>query len=228
MTESQEFIVDLSTGYSTQAKTTNRLWIVLIIPSIIALVGKIDDKNLIELPFTLGKVPAPDFYFVTIVIICVVIIVFSSSLTQTLRTRMLIQKAIENLKEKDLYIDTIHVQDFIDSIVTPTYTRVAPISQFMLGKNQFFGKGEPNKQLKRVATIFYIILKFVTFIFLYFIPVSAVLKCWKNLDLISPNSTFHVSRLVILFLVLLAVITFVILLIGEIKHIYRVSRKLMK
>ncbi|MFT3911428.1 MAG: hypothetical protein QM737_18540 [Ferruginibacter sp.] len=228
MENSQEFIEKMSAGYSTQSKTANTFWLVLIISSIVALIGRKDENNLIDLPFTLGKVISMDFYSVSLIIISVVAIVFSAAMAQMLRTRMLIQKVIDDLSEKEKYIGKIHIQDFFDSIATPNYTRVAPISQFMLGKNQFFGTGKPNKFLKFFATFFYIILKLTVFGFLYFVPIIAVNRCWINLDFTASNSSIHVSKLLLIFITVLAAISMVILLIGDIKSIARVSRRIMQ
>ncbi len=228
MTDMQEFVINLSKGYSTQAKTTNSFWIVLIISSIIALVGRVDEKNLIELPFTLGKVIPVDFYAISIVLISIVTIVFSAAMTQTLRTRMLVQCAIEQLNENERQIGKVDFQDFFDSMVTPTYTRIAPISQFMLGKRQFFGDGNQNKYIKALATFLYVILKLTTFVFLYFIPVFVLNKCWKNLHIYTSGATIHIPDLILLALMILAGICMLIMFIGDIKHIYRVCIKLLR
>ena len=228
MKESQEIIDKLSTGYSTQSKTTNAFWLVLIISSIVALVGRKDDCNLIELPFTLGKVVPNDFYTISLILISVIIIVFSAAMTQLLRTRMLIQKAINGLLETDRFIGKIHIQDYFDSIVSSNYTRVAPISQFMLGKNQFFGTGQQNKFVKFLATILYIILKVTVSGFLYLIPAFALKKCCTNLKVNSQDSTIHIDENLLIFMMVLAGISMFILLVCDVTSIIRVTRKLMK
>lgn len=228
MTDKHDFIANLANGYSTQAKATNTFWIVLIISSIIAIVGRNDEKGLIELPFTLGKVIPTDFYTISIILISTVTIVFSAAMTQTLRSRMLIQKAIEDLSESERYVGKINIQDYFDSIATPTYTRVAPIAQFLLGKKQFFGEGKQNKFIKSIATILYIALKLTTFVFLYLIPAFALIKCWENRNINSPGSSIHIPNYLLFFLILLATITMLVLFIGEMKHVFRVSRKLFK
>ncbi len=226
MNDKHTFVSGLADGYSTQAKTTNSFWIVLIISSIIALVGRVDERGLIELPFTLGKVIASDFYTVSMILISTVTIVFSAAMAQTLRSRMLIQKAIEDLSHDDRYVGKIDMQDYFDSVATPTYTRVAPISQILLGKRQFFGEGKQNPFIRTIATILYIVLKCTTFVFLYFIPIYALINCWNNHHP-SSNSTFHISNTLLLILILLAVISMLILFFAELKHIIRVSGKLL-
>ena len=228
MKNDQDFISKLSEGYSTQAKTTNKFWLVLIIASIIALVGRLDDKQLIELPFTLGKVQPTDFYTITIILISVVTIVFSAAMTQTMRTRLLIQKAIDDLPESELYIGKIHVQDYFDSMVSPTYLRVAPISQFMLGKNQFFGTGKQNKLIRSLATILYILLKSTTFVFLYIMPAFAVKKCWENKIIGASNQTLHIPDFYLIILTGLAAVCMIIMFIGDIKNIFGVTKRIIK
>lgn len=228
MTEMQEFITKLAEGYSIQSKTTNRFWLVLIITSIIALVGRIDDKKLIELPFTLGRVHPADFYSITIILISVVVIAFSAAMTQAMRTRMLIQKAIDSLSRGDQYIGKIHIQDFFDSTVTPTYIRVAPISQFMLGKNQFFGMRQKNKWIRGAATILYIMLKVATFVFLYFIPIIALTKCWRSKDIAASEATLHIPGFLLIMLVVLAGTSMLVLAIGDIRHLVKVTRRVLR
>ncbi len=95
---------------------------------------------------------------------------------------MLIQKAINDLSDTELFIGKVHMQDYFDSISTPTYSKVAPIAQFILGKNQFFGEPKPSKGRRRFAKLVYLVFKYSTFIFLYVIPIWALLKCWTNTD----------------------------------------------
>jgi hypothetical protein len=226
MTEKQELITKLAEGYSTQSKTTNTFWIVLIVASIIGLVGRQDNDNLIELPFTLGRVTATDFYAINIVLISVVIIAFSSAMVQTIRTRMLVQKAIDDLSDNELFVGKVHMQDFFDSVTTPTYSKVAPIAQFLLGKNQFFGEPKPSKSRRRFAKWVYLILKYSTFAFLYLIPSWALVKCWANKNINTSISTLHIPNVFLIFIMSLAAASVIILLLGDIKHIRRASKKI--
>ena len=226
MTDKQELITKLTEGYSTQSSTTNKFWVVLIIASTIGLVGRPDVDNLIELPFTLGKVYAADFYSISIILISVVIIAFSSAMIQTIRTRMLIQKAINDLSDAELFIGKVHIQDYFDSISTPTYSKVAPIAQFILGKNQFFGEPKPSKGRRRFAKLVYLVLKYSTFIFLYLIPIWALVKCWTNKNHASPNGTINIPGFLLVAIMTLAASSVVILFVGDIKHIGRASKKI--
>jgi hypothetical protein len=226
MTEHQEFISKLAEGYSTQAKTTNKFWLVLIVASIIALVGRIDSEKLIDLPFTLGKVQIADFYTIIIILISAVVIVFSASMAQTMRTRLLIQKAIDNLPETEKFIAGIHIQDYFDSMVSPTYMRVAPISQFLFGKKQFFGSGDQSKLIKYSSSVLYILLKLTTFVFLYILPALAIKKCWQNKSIGALTQTLHIPDFYLHALTFFAGLCMLIMFFGDIKNIIGVLKRL--
>lgn len=226
MTEQQELISKLAEGYSIQAKTTNKFWLVLIVASIIALVGRIDDDKLIELPFTLGKVQIADFYIITLILISVIVIVFSASMTQTMRTRLLIQEVIDQLPESEKKFSGINIQDYFDSIISPTYMRVAPISQFIFGKKQFLGKGKKSRLIKFISSTLYILLKLTTFVFLYIVPGLALHTCWKNKEIGSLSQTLNIPDFYLITIMILATICMLIMFIGDFKNIAGVLKRL--
>jgi len=224
--EQVKLIEKLAAGYSTQSKTANQFWLVLIIASIIALTGKAGVENLIELPFTLGKVDIYDFYSVSTILISVLVIAFTSAMIQTIRTRMLIQKEIESIAAKDRFIGQIHIQDYLDSILTPTYNRVGPISQFLLGRNQFLGQKRPNKFLRAVGVILYSVLKLSTFFFMYFVPVIAMFKCYGNLKSIAGGIASPIISCFLIILIALSLISILILFVGDVRYLARVVKHL--
>lgn len=221
-----ELISDLTEGYSTQAKTTNGFWLTLVISSIIAILGHPDDKGLVELPFTLGKVVQSDFYSISICLISVIIIAFSAAMAQLIRTRVLIQRVVDNQEPEGQLIFGTHLLDYFDSLAIPSYTRVASISQYLQGEKQFHGSKKPNKFIRITSTILYILLKIATFGFIYFIPILALLKCWSQLHYNSPHITY-IPSWILVSLMSLAFSTMAILFAGDIKRIVRVCKKIL-
>lgn len=225
-----ELIENLCTGYSTQSKTANQFWLALIISSVIALTGRIESKgmptdSLIQLPFTLGGVNAADFYTISIILISVLLIAFDAAMIQAIRARMLIQKGIEQLEPK--YIHGIHIQDYVDSRLAPTYNRVAPIAQFLSGKKQFFEPGVKQGALaKRVGVVFYFLLKAITYFLMYGIPLFAVCRCWNTLKQTTEPGQLQIPELVLGIVILFAIISTVILLWGDIRYLYRVIKRI--
>ncbi|MEO6188417.1 MAG: hypothetical protein ABIO82_05730 [Ginsengibacter sp.] len=135
--EEFQLLKELSDGFSTQAKLSNKYWLLLMLSSIVSIshLNNINTTEKIDLPFSLGKVDFIDFNAFVLLMICVTSIAFASAFLQAHRTRKLIQKVIDNKSEDKKYIEKIHVQDIFDSIVTPTFNRVAPIAQFLQGSN---------------------------------------------------------------------------------------------
>lgn len=225
-------IEKLCAGYSTQSKTANQFWLVLIISSIIALTGYpvpqigTTDK-FIKLPFTLGDVNSIDFYSISVVLISVLLIAFDSAMIQAIRTRMLIQKCIENLDDK--FIDKVHIQDYIDSTLMPTYNRVAPISQFILGKKQFLEDvTKQNRLIKAIGIVLYVLLKTTTFILMYFIPLLAIRKCWLFLINAKDYGQFQIPNFILISIIMLALISTLILFVGDLKYLCRVIKRIQK
>lgn len=229
MTESKKNLIkELAEGHSKQSKIANQFWLVLMISSVIAFAGNAGANNRYNLPFTLGEVSASDFYFISLILISITTIAFTSAMIQAIRARMLIQKVIDSLTEKERYVEEIHIQDYLDSILTPTYNRVAPISQYLLGKNQFFGNGKQNKFLKSIGAIFYIILKLLTFGFIYIIPLLAINKCLVYLKDNINNGIIHIHNSILYSLVFISLICILILFVGDIKYILRALRRIKK
>jgi hypothetical protein len=225
-------IEKLCTGYSTQSKTANQFWLVLIISSIIALTGypvaQIGSTDkLIKLPFTLGDVNPIDFYSISAVLVSVLLIAFDSAMIQAIRTRMLIQKCIEDLDDK--FIDKVHIQDYIDSTLMPTYNRVAPISQFILGKKQFLeDANKQNNTIKFAGIVLYVLLKTTTFILMYFIPLLAVRKCWLFLINTEHHGQLQIPDFILTLIIMLALISTLVLFIGDLKYLCRVIKRIQK
>jgi hypothetical protein len=200
-----------------------------MVSCIITITGRPDkESSLIELPFTLGKVNSSDFYSIMIILICTLSIAFASAMIQAIRARKLIQTIIDGIDEKDKYSDKVHIQDLVDCTLKPTFNRVAPIAQYLLGKNQFFSDRKPSKKIKLLSTFFYSILKVTTFIFIYFIPVAAVYKSWKALNLDKIGSTIGIPAFLLVTLIILSIIVTVILFYGDIKYFFGVIRKIRK
>jgi hypothetical protein len=223
-----DIVEKLAVGYSTQTKRANQFWLVLIIASTITLTGHIDRENFVQLPFTLGSVIPSDFYSICLVMISALLVAFTSAMIQALRSRMLIEKCINKMVESEKFMGEIHIKDYLDSIVTPTFSRVAPIPQFILGKNQFLGEGPQNKLSKTLGICLYFLLKIATFTFTYFIPFIAINVCWKYLVKNPKSGVVVMPDWLIIGILLIASICTIIIFIGEIKYLIRVLKRLNK
>jgi len=204
----------------------------MIVSSIISLTGHPNKDNLISLPFSLGDVVTADFYAISIIIISVVSIAYSSAQIQGLRARNLIQKLINELSSEDKWItNSIHVKDFVDSVLNPTFNRVAPISQFLLGG--FIEKDSTidnrNKILKRIiGAILYVILKALSFLFMYLIPTYAIFKSWKGIQLDISSHDILIPNVLNLIIVIIAVFSLTVVLLGEFNYTKRAIHRIMR
>jgi hypothetical protein len=198
--------------------------VLLITASIITFTGRPSpETNLIDLPFTLGKVNLIDFYSVMVILLCVITIAFTSAMIQALRTRELIQVVLKTMTNAELIHHNIHAQDIVDSILKPTFNKIGPISKFILGEGQFF-TSSPNKFLKFVSDVFYVILKLTSFVFIYIIPFISVYKAWSILNSTSSDSIFQIPKYIIIALIILAAIVMTILFIGDIRYLFKVLK----
>jgi hypothetical protein len=175
-----EEIFKLSEGFSNHASTSNKIWLVLALVSILSIMPRtvIENENedpssikeqKIELPFELGKVNSRDFYPFSTLLISILLIGFSSAYIQGMRTRLLIHYAIKK-RHKDNLFNGIHIQDIVDNTIGSTFNRISPIAEFVKGKGQFKSFSPPNKWCNNISTILYIILSIVSYFVLYYIP----------------------------------------------------------
>lgn len=218
-------IKDLAEGYSKQSKSTNQIWIFLMIASIYTLSAK---GLTVELPFGMGKVNETNFHFMSLIIISSISIAYSSAMIQTIRIRKLIQKVIDNLESK--IINGIHVEDYIDSILNSTYNRISPISQFFLGKNQFLDdKSHQNIVIRFIAILFYFCLKVFT-IFVYAIPIFILYTHFMFIRNYCEYTEYADYKYYYISIVLgaIALISFLVLIIGEFRILFSVVRKILK
>ncbi len=215
-----QLLKDLVEGHSKQSSTSNKFWLVLITISIIGITSEPDGSQLVELPFKLGKVNLFYFNFILIILISSLIIAFSSAMIQVIRTRLLIQKIIEKYSKKINF--GIHIQDLVDSLLLPTYNRVAPISKIILGDNQFLRKEKSDKNSnKTISDLLYKILKIFSYFIIYFIPVITIYKSW---------SIIYSTRITIWFIIPiigthLAILSIIILFCEDIKYMFRALSK---
>lgn len=226
--QERELIKDLSEGYSAQSQTANRFWVLLIVASIVTLTGRAEkDSGLIELPFTLGKVSIIDFYSIMIILISVLSIAFASAMIQAIRARKLIQNVIDSIPELNRYIGGIHIQDIVDVTLKPTFNRVAPIAQYLHGKDQFFdGKKKPGTKI--VAVVVYTFLKVITFIFIYLIPFYSINKGLTAINSESAGTSFIFPKFLLIILIALAILSSLILFFGDLKYLVRVNNRIRK
>jgi len=226
-TEKYKLLKELTVGFSTQARLSNQYWLALMIVSIVSIsnLENFDKTGVNYLPFNLGKVGFSDFIAIILLLITALSIAFASAFLQAQRTRILIQKLIDNIPDKDKFIENIHIQDIFDSNVSPTFNRVAPIAQFIQGRNQFFGD-KPKKKNRILATIIYLSLKVATLIIVFIVPLIAL---YKNFILFSNSKitpSWGLPVFLYWFICGLTAVVFLTMIVSDINYIFKVVIKL--
>lgn len=228
MMEKIELLRNLSEGCSKQSNTANRFWLALIITSIITITAG-NNNDIIELPFNLGPVKSQDFYTIVIILICVLLISFISALIQSTRARKLMHNLIKEMSADEKFIHNIHIQDIVDIGLSPTYLRVAPISQHILGKNQFHNKKKNNNTfLKFLSFILYIILKILAIVFTYLISICALIRSFRIVQNTDLNNSLGIPNLVLSFLMIITIVVVIISIISDIIYSAKVIKDLNK
>jgi hypothetical protein len=224
--EDHKMLTVLAEGYSTQAKLSNKYWLFLMLASIISIsnLPRYDPKQELDLPLFLIKLNYIDFISITLLTICVATIAFSSAFAQAQRTRKLVDRVIKNTKQP--YVDNIHVQDVFDCIASPTFNRVAPISQFLQGKHQFFGDPKPKKIYRAVGLFSYIFLKLISMFIIFVILVMALYKNFMLFRSRPENTSWGLPLQFYWLICIVAFSVLVILIYSDIKYIIMVIKRI--
>jgi hypothetical protein len=218
----------LCDGYSTQSKLSNKYWLFVILASIVSLIN-LDKKGELALPLSLGKVNAVDFNSFILIMICTTTIAFASTFAQSSRTRNLAHRFIESLPIEDRFMNKIHIQDIFDSVTVPNFNRVAPISQFLLGKNQFLGDPPPKKIYKHFGAFIYILLKLISLVIAYIIPLIALYRNFILFTGLHNNTTsWGLPYFFYWFLCILTFGVYVILIVAAFKYMFKVTKRILK
>lgn len=224
MEQREDLIIKLTEGYSSQSKQVNNIWVVLMIVSIFGLTGQADDKGKIALPFTLGQVSAGDFYTISIVLLSVIMIAFSSAVAQTIRTWLLIQKKIDSYS-KDEFVK-YDMKDVVNSLAIFTYNRVSSISYLLSDVEKSVKQKIISRIIILLKRILYLVLKIFTFAFLYFLPIRTIIYCLEQKSKYRDIGILSIPHPVILSLAVLAILSVVMILINDIVYMTKAIRKI--
>lgn len=223
-----ELIKELTTGYSSQTRTSNKYWLLLILASILSFVKYSKPTEDLSLPFSLGHVSQTDYYTFLLLMICITTIAYASAWLQQLRSRNLIQQLIDKTPESELYIHEVHIQDYFDATSSQTFNRVAPIVQ-VLRRRDFFCLNETyiGKKNRLLRAIIYGTLKLLAISIIYIIPLLAL---YKNVVFFSKNTVLNpweIPTFIYWIMITITSSVFLALLYSEIKYACNSIRKIM-
>lgn len=236
-----ELLKELAKGYSVQSKISNTYWLSLIVISVISIttisntshVGTVENlTNKLDLPFGLGKIEPEIFPLISGIMISVLSVVFASVFLQAQRTRKLVQILIESISKEDIFIHNIHLQDLFDSIIEPTLNRVAPISQSILGVNQFFNvenkEKKQNKFYRILAIVLYVFLKIAAILIFFGLPLYSLFVTAKYIYKKGAINNWEINTYLFYFFILISLIIFLILIYLDMRYLVTVFKKIWK
>lgn len=229
MKEIPSLIKELIDGHSTQNKLASKLWTTLAIVSIIAIIPY-DIKDKIEIPLIKKDVSSQFFYSFSSILISILFISFSNLHIQVIRSRQFLQRAINGMKDKYLIPNVIHIQDVVDCIITSNLNRVAPLAQIFQGNKQFYPEADSrSKQIRKLTYSYYFIVKTLTLLIFYGLPAIGFYISLRNSSLLNIHlkTCLFYNWLFYPFMII-AIISFVTLMITEFKFILSVSIRINK
>jgi len=220
-----EFLIQLIQGYSTQTRIASRIWIALSLASIFAII-----PSKVKMPYGLNDVPASDFYPFGAALISILIVSYGSVHIQGVRVRKLIERTLNGLREHVHLPGNIDPQDALDSIISPSANRLAPIAQFLQGKFQFFPESrECSRFLLSLSIIFYILLKLLNFIVMFGLPGYALFYSFEKGQLFSPDlSPWNIPVYFFWFTCAMGLLTLVVLAYSDVEYSIQAFARIAK
>lgn len=225
--EEIDLLKELTSGFSAQAKTSNKYWGLLMLVSIISVLNYSNSDNSIGLPFNLGEVTPVDFHSIVLLMICALAIAFASAWLQQVRTRDLIQRVIDNTPEDRKYIHKVHIQDIFDSTASQTFNRVSPIAQVLQGKFQFFSDGKSNQKGRlMVSIVIYALLKVIVAGIIFVIPVMSLLRSVEYFSTHSEENSWGIPIFFYWMTICATFLVFLVMIIFDLKYIRKTMLKI--
>ncbi|MFY9911934.1 MAG: hypothetical protein WCF22_16640 [Candidatus Sulfotelmatobacter sp.] len=183
--ERRALVSELAGAVSTQAKVANRTWLSLITGALFAVLPRTQDpKNgNLSLPWNIGEVDPRWFHAIAFFILVVLAISFASAHAQQIRAQKLTQAVISSLGKVQDLGEAVHPRELYDMLRTPSLNRVAPLAQLLRGKYQFYASsGRCPEWLRMLSVLYYGIVKLVSFVVFYLLPIWAL---WRAYTLVA-------------------------------------------
>ncbi len=174
-------IRDAAAGCSVQARSANMYWMALIVASASSLTltgaGSGRAGQLVRLPFELGEVTSSVFYAICLVIISGIAIAYCTAHVEVTRGKEWIKTLVAELEmqeERDgippdgresRYMERVHSLSVVANL-----NKVSSIPQYLFGDRT-------GRQASSMNDAIYLVLKTVSWVFTYGIPVIALVHC---------------------------------------------------
>jgi hypothetical protein len=168
-------VKNLAEACSTAAKIENRTWLGTIAVSVVLLLpptlGATTSPS-VELPL-LGSVPTSVLSPLAFLTLAILIIALSSAHAQHIRADSRSHSIIRSMYGE--VMTGLTPRDYFDILRVPSFTRVAPLAQWIRGRWQWESESTPCPLWRRAAgTLLYIVLKLVVLVVLFLSPGIAI------------------------------------------------------
>jgi hypothetical protein len=210
-----KIVRDLAEGYSKQSKDSNRLWLASIAGAAVVVfpTHSLDDKTMVNLPFSLGAVPSSIFEPVGFFILFILFMAYCQAYAHAHNADYFSQRRLDELERNN---PKALARDFYDNLVASSFARVWPLVYLL--------RISCGGALKTVQLLYYVLLKFLTTVILLGIPLTALWVSYRPLLEASPTLILVASSFALMFTtVAVAQIVF-----AEFQHGSRVITKLQK
>jgi hypothetical protein len=189
--ERRALVAELAGAVSTQAKVANRAWLSLITAALFAVLPHASTSDNVSLPWNIGEVSAIWFHTIAFFIVVVLAIFFAAAHAQQIRAQRLTQKIVDSLVDENKLNDAVHPRELYDMLRTPSLNRVAPLAQLLRGRYQFYlSASQCPGWLRLLSVVYYGIIKLVSLIVFYVLPVWAL---WRAYALLSATRLMGVA-----------------------------------
>ncbi len=178
----EQAVKELTQAVSIQAQVANRVWLGLMAVALV-VVARTASGGKTTLPFV-GDVDVALFHTLLFWMLIVLTIAFSSAYSAQFRAHKLAQSFITSNLKSHKGRGGVHPRDLFDMLRFPTFNRVAPLAQRILGKAQFYTGAEKTPKWRTVAaTIYYLLLKLVSLAVYFGLPAFALFDSWREMSL---------------------------------------------
>lgn len=202
-------VKDFSDAFSHHAKSSNRLYLALIVSSSVIIFPHLDSsRRIASLPFSLGDVEIEWFYIIGIFIINIITLGYCQSYI------MQYQIARDNFSENIDPIDDVRFRDEMtklsDCMRSSTFTRVYPFVKLL---------SDSGMQCKPILQVYYLFLKFISITIIIGIPSFVIFVVARHIYI---SNLFKYGLYFIIIILIPSIVSLMQVLICELKYMRRV------
>ncbi len=182
----------LAEGFSSHNKSASIYWLAIGVVSTLVIMPTTPNGQ-VDLPFVQANVAITDFYPFAFILLSLLIIVYGSIKSHSIRVRKLIQRYIvlynERQETNNPYRERLYLQDLFDSITSPGIAKVAPLAQIIQGKYQFYPEAHKRPLILSIlGGIYFCVLRIIGILIIEIFPGYALFLSARYINLLSNSA----------------------------------------